>query len=87
MSIPTMKVKPWSKDQGEFVEINVEDFDPKVHTPLNADEAAAAKPLAEEDEDDPLDHDGDGKAGGSVSGYHATATKGARNKRKAKANR
>lgn len=33
--------------------------------------------------DNPLDHDGDGKAGGSVSGYHATATKGARNKRKA----
>lgn len=31
--------------------------------------------------DNPLDHDGDGKAGGSVAGYHATASKGARNKK------
>lgn len=33
--------------------------------------------------DHPLDHDGDGKPGGSVAGYHATAAKGAR-KRKGK---
>lgn len=31
--------------------------------------------------DNPLDHDGDGKAGGSVAGYHATASKGARRKK------
>jgi hypothetical protein len=33
--------------------------------------------------DNPLDHDGDGKPGGSVAGFHATAAKGAR-KRKGK---
>jgi hypothetical protein len=33
--------------------------------------------------DNPLDHDGNGRAGGSVAGFHATAAKGAR-KRKAK---
>lgn len=27
----TMKVKPWSKDQGDYVLINVEDFDADVH--------------------------------------------------------
>lgn len=31
---------------------------------------------------DPLDHDGDGTSGGSVRGYHSTASKGARNRRK-----
>lgn len=29
--IQTIKVKPWGKDQGEFVEINADDFDPKHH--------------------------------------------------------
>ena len=29
----------------------------------------------------PLDHDGDGKAGGSVAGFHATAAKGKRRKK------
>ena len=36
----TVKVKPWGKDQGEFVVINAADFDPKVHTladPLDHD--------------------------------------------------
>ncbi|MFC0666244.1 hypothetical protein ACFSKY_00115 [Azotobacter chroococcum] len=27
----TVKVKPWGKDQGEFVLINEDDFDPKAH--------------------------------------------------------
>lgn len=27
----TVKVKPWGEGQGEFVEINAEDFDPKQH--------------------------------------------------------
>lgn len=31
----TVKVKPWGKDQGEFVVINAADFDPKVHTPFD----------------------------------------------------
>lgn len=26
-----MKVKPWGKDQGDYVEINVEDFDKDKH--------------------------------------------------------
>jgi len=26
-----MKVKPWGKGQGDYVEINAEDFDPKLH--------------------------------------------------------
>jgi hypothetical protein len=34
--------------------------------------------------DHPLDHDGDGKPGGSVAGFHATASKGVR-RRKEKA--
>lgn len=44
----TIRVKPWGEGQGEFVEINAEDFNPDIHTAL-----------------DPLDHDGDGKKGGS----------------------
>ena len=28
---PTVKVKPWSKDQGDFVAINESDFDPSLH--------------------------------------------------------
>lgn len=33
MSHPeTIKVQPWSDDQGEFVLINKEDFDPAKHT-------------------------------------------------------
>ena len=27
----TIKVKPWGKDQGEYVLINAEDFDPTKH--------------------------------------------------------
>ena len=32
----TVKVKPWGKDQGEFVIINEEDFDPIFHEQLDA---------------------------------------------------
>lgn len=38
----TIRVKPWGEGQGEFVEINADDFDPKVHRPFNAEEAAKA---------------------------------------------
>lgn len=31
----TVKVKPWGKGQGDYVEVNVEDFDPAKHTPLD----------------------------------------------------
>lgn len=32
----TVKVKPWGEGQGDFVEINVTDFDPGTHTPFDA---------------------------------------------------
>jgi hypothetical protein len=38
--IATVRVKPWSSDQGPFVIINKEDFDPKRHE-LYVDEATA----------------------------------------------
>lgn len=31
----TIKVKPWGDDQGEYVVINVEDFDPEQHEKLD----------------------------------------------------
>jgi len=31
---PTIKVKTWGKGQGDFVEINEDDFDPKNHKKL-----------------------------------------------------
>jgi hypothetical protein len=42
----TMKVKPWGEGQGEFVVINAEDFDPKVHTPFEAKPKKPAKAKA-----------------------------------------
>lgn len=30
--VATMKVKPWGEGQGDYVEINAADFDPKIHT-------------------------------------------------------
>ncbi|WKN20816.1 hypothetical protein [Azotobacter vinelandii] len=38
----TVKVKPWGQDQGEFVLINEDDFDPNVHELLES--AAKDKP-------------------------------------------
>lgn len=35
-SIPTIKVKPWGEGQGDYVEINADDFDPAVHEALDA---------------------------------------------------
>jgi hypothetical protein len=37
----TVKVAPWGNGQGAFVEVNVTDFKPGLHVPL--DEAEAAK--------------------------------------------
>lgn len=31
----TIKVKPWSEDQGEYVVINADDFDPEQHEKLD----------------------------------------------------
>jgi len=32
----TIKVNPWSADQGDFVVINAADFDPLLHTAFDA---------------------------------------------------
>ncbi len=37
----TMKVKPWSEDQGDHVLINTADFDPDKHEPLEGEAPAA----------------------------------------------
>jgi hypothetical protein len=47
--IPTIRVKPWSKDQGPFVILNEEDFDPERHELyVDAEEAARLEREAEE---------------------------------------
>lgn len=38
----TIKVKPWGKDQGEYVLIDAADFDPEKHQKLD-DHAPAKK--------------------------------------------
>jgi hypothetical protein len=40
--LPTVKIKPAHKSQGDFVEINAEDFDPKIHTLADGKSAPAA---------------------------------------------
>lgn len=35
-----MKVKPWGQGQGDYVLLNVSDFDPAFHVPMDAEEAA-----------------------------------------------
>lgn len=37
----TIQVKPWGKDQGDFVEINEEDFDKGIHELYVAKELTA----------------------------------------------
>jgi hypothetical protein len=79
--IPTIKVKPWGKDQGDHVLINEADFDPKVHARLDGKAPAKAEAPAKAD---PFDHDGDGKPGGSLKGAQSTRAKGAAKRRKGK---
>ena len=48
-----IQVKPWGKDQGDFVEINEEDFDSEVHELFGESKPAKApkakpEPKAEE---------------------------------------
>ncbi|MBO9602550.1 MAG: hypothetical protein J7496_08590 [Novosphingobium sp.] len=63
-TVPTIRVKPWGEGQGDFVEINETDFDEKLHTRLTGAE------LAKLDAPDPLDHDHDGRKGGSLPKDH-----------------
>lgn len=41
---PTIRVKPWGKDQGDFVVINTDDFNPAAHTRFDAPADPAPKP-------------------------------------------
>lgn len=41
MQPKTMLVKPWGEEQGDHVVINVDDFDPNFHTPLEGAEKTA----------------------------------------------
>ena len=38
-----IKVKPWGKDQGEFVLINAYDFDPATHVKIDDDKMQETK--------------------------------------------
>ncbi len=40
----TLKVKPWASGQGDHVLINKSDFDPKLHSLLDAPEVVEKKP-------------------------------------------
>ncbi len=45
----TIKVKPWGQDQGDFVLINKDDFNPEVHEllePKAEEKPAGRKPKA-----------------------------------------
>lgn len=44
----TMKVKPWSNDQGDFVLINKEDFDPKKHEEFKEPKGSKSKVKVED---------------------------------------
>lgn len=59
-----LKVKPWGKDQGDYVLINASDFDPARHVLM--DGFNGADPSA-------FDHDQDGKPGGSKPRRKRTA--------------
>ncbi len=37
----TIKVRPWGKDQGDYVLVNASDFDPAFHVPLDTAEVAS----------------------------------------------
>ena len=47
-SVEVVKVKPWGKGQGDFVEINAEDFDSKIHTKYSEPKAKPKKKAATE---------------------------------------
>lgn len=43
-TVKTIKIQPWGKGQGDFVEINESDFDPQKHKKYNAKEIPPAPP-------------------------------------------
>ncbi|MGZ3309098.1 MAG: hypothetical protein ACXU8R_11320 [Xanthobacteraceae bacterium] len=49
----TMKVKPWSEDQGDHVLINKADFDPERHEPLEGEAPDASGDDVEDSQDAP----------------------------------
>lgn len=58
-AVPTIKVKPWGDDQGDFVVINEEDFDESVHKKLSA---AELKKLSAAEAEVPSEPEGEGEA-------------------------
>jgi hypothetical protein len=46
MNAQTIRVKPWGEGQGDHVVISAEDFDPAIHTPLDAADKPADAPKA-----------------------------------------
>jgi hypothetical protein len=44
MKSETVKVMPWGKGQGEYVEINAADFDPAKHKPYPPATESEVKP-------------------------------------------
>jgi hypothetical protein len=49
----TIQVKPWGKDQGDFVTINEDDFDPEKHELLDAEPKPKKSAKASEPKPDP----------------------------------
>lgn len=41
---PIVKVKPWGKGQGDYVEINLSEFDPAIHTAVDGGAPAHEAP-------------------------------------------
>lgn len=47
MKCETVKVKPWGKGQGDFVEINAGDFNPKIHEKFSESGSGSGQTVAE----------------------------------------
>jgi hypothetical protein len=45
----TVRVRPWGKDQGDFVEVNEAEFDPSFHVLLDAEPPADRAKLSREE--------------------------------------
>jgi hypothetical protein len=44
----TIKVKPWGKDQGDYVLIEAENFDPSTHEKVEDDKPKRGRPSIKE---------------------------------------
>lgn len=57
--LETVKVMPWGTGQGDFVEVNLCDFNPESHTPFDAVEAAKVGITEAQADPDKGDAEGD----------------------------